>query len=68
MGKAIEAVFDGKVFRPLEVVTLKPNTKVILIVESISPPEEEKSFLEVARSLDLEGPPDWSERLVVCQS
>ena len=60
------ATFDGHVLRPEEPIHLAPNTRVRLTVEPASPePRSAKpvSFLDTARSLDLEGPSDWSERL-----
>ena len=64
MTKTIEAIFDGKVFRPNETVTLEPNT-VVQIVVNVKPLVEEKSksFLSVARSLRLQGPKDFSEKI-----
>jgi predicted DNA-binding antitoxin AbrB/MazE fold protein len=64
MTKTLEATFDGAVFRPDEPVELQPNTRVQIIV-TVKPTqdEESKSFLKVARSLRLQGPPDWSSRL-----
>jgi len=58
----IEAEFDGEVFRPIGPVSLPPDTTVRLTVETI-PAEPPKSFLEVAQSLNLEGPPDWASNL-----
>jgi predicted DNA-binding antitoxin AbrB/MazE fold protein len=64
MTKIIEATFDGVVFRPAEPFALEPNTTVRLTVEiSPKPPEETVSFLDVASSLHLEGPPDWATNL-----
>lgn len=64
MIKTIEAVFDGKVFHPEDPVSLEPNTHVRLTVETVQPEAgEAKSFLLVARSLQLEGPPDWAANL-----
>jgi predicted DNA-binding antitoxin AbrB/MazE fold protein len=61
MCKTIEAMFDGAVFRPAEPVGLEPNTRVRITVEPVAPAEERPaSFLETARSLNLEGPRDWS--------
>jgi len=60
------ATFDGHVLRPEEPISLAPNTRVRVSVEPVgSEPasEESRSFLSVARSLALEGPPDWSSRL-----
>jgi predicted DNA-binding antitoxin AbrB/MazE fold protein len=60
----IEATFDGTVFRPKEPVALPPNTLVRLTVEPVAGKTiAEGSFLKTARSLKLEGPPDWSENL-----
>ncbi len=64
MSHTLKATFDGNVFRPDEPVGLRPNTRVRLIVEPAEDPERRpQSFLRVARSLKLEGPPDWSSRL-----
>lgn len=64
MAQTIEATFDGTVFRPVEPITLEPNTRVRITVEPVAPPAEKpKSFLETAASLNLEGPPDWSTNL-----
>jgi len=58
------ATFDGEVFRPEGPVGLSPNTQVRITVELAEPnPERRKaSFLDTARSLKLQGPPDWSSR------
>jgi len=64
MSKTLEAVFDGEVLRPDEPIELEPNTRVRLTIESVETPEKQPtSFLQTARSLNLEGPSDWSERL-----
>ena len=56
--------FNGEAFLPDEPVALAPNTRVRATIEV---DEEEqrprKSFLETARSLRVDGPPDWSTRL-----
>ena len=58
----IEAVFDGQVFRPLQPISLLANSRVQIAITA-----EEKvrpiSFLDVAESLKLDGPPDWSINL-----
>ena len=64
MTKTIYLTFDGKVFRPEEPVELEPDTRVRATIE----PAEilrgvRGAFLETARSLNLDGPPDWSSRL-----
>ena len=63
MTQTLDATFDGKVFRPEQAVELLPDTRVQLIVTVKSPTKHEpKSFLQVARSLRLTGPADWSSR------
>jgi hypothetical protein len=63
MVKTIHATFDGEVLRPEEPVALPPNTRVLVtILEPDVQVGTEYSFLKMARSLNLEGPPDWSER------
>lgn len=59
----IDAVYDGSVLRPDAALPLSPNTRVRITVEVV--PEETKpvSFLEIARSLKLDGPPDWASNL-----
>jgi hypothetical protein len=64
MATIVEATYDGTVFRPAEPVSLEPNTLVRLTVEKLPPKSTNvASFLETARSLHLEGPPDWSVNL-----
>ncbi len=64
MLKTVEAVYDGAALVPLEPLTLLPNTRVWIIIET---PETDTStttsFLQTARSLRLEGPADWSLNL-----
>jgi len=60
------ATFDGQVLRPEEPITLPPNTRVRLLLEpaeSAAASADARSFLNVALSLELQGPPDWSARL-----
>jgi hypothetical protein len=60
----IEATFDGNVFRPAGPVPLPPNTPVRLTIEPLAAkPPKPASFLATARSLNLEGPPDWANNL-----
>jgi predicted DNA-binding antitoxin AbrB/MazE fold protein len=65
MSQTLEAIFDGEVLRPDEPIELEPNTRVRITIEPTTRSSEKKgrSFLQIARSLKLEGPPDWSERL-----
>lgn len=61
MTKTIEAVFDGKVFRPKDALTLEPNTRVRITIEPVEPTTKGAiSFLDTAISLNLDGPPDWA--------
>lgn len=60
--KSVEAVFDGEVLRPREPVDLDPNTPVRITIEPLQLIPQ-KSFLQTAQSLRLEGPSDWSERI-----
>lgn len=58
----IDAVFDGKAFQPVQPIHLLANTRVQIAVttaEDLITP----SFLDVAESLAVEGPPDWSRQL-----
>jgi len=61
MATTIEATFDGQVFRPAGPVSLPPNTTVRITIEPLPAPP--MSFLRTARSLNLEGPPDWASNL-----
>ncbi|WP_295457252.1 antitoxin family protein [uncultured Thiodictyon sp.] len=64
MTDMIEALYDGKVFRPTGPIALAPNTRVRMIVESLPPAEREApSFLRTARALELEAPADWSANI-----
>lgn len=64
MTRTVQAIFDGEVFRPEEDVDLEPNTRVrITVVPEIQTESQRVSFLDMAASLNLEGPPDWSARL-----
>ncbi|MBF0101778.1 MAG: antitoxin family protein [Desulfobacterales bacterium] len=64
MTQPIEAIFDGKVFRPTQKPQIVPNTCVSIIIEKTSPVEKKNlSFLKTARSLNLDGPRDWSQNL-----
>ncbi len=64
LSQTLDAIFDGDVFRPDSPVELEPNTRVRIIIEAAeTPAQKPESFLQVARSLKLEGPPDWSSSL-----
>jgi predicted DNA-binding antitoxin AbrB/MazE fold protein len=64
MSEAIAAIFDGTVFHPIDPVSLPANTSVKITIEALpaSNPSS-RSFLQTARSLNLEGPSDWSVHL-----
>ena len=64
MSQTLEAIFDGEVLRPDKPLELEPNTRVIITIESVPPTSHKpRSFLRTARSLNLEGPSDWSTRI-----
>jgi predicted DNA-binding antitoxin AbrB/MazE fold protein len=64
MNQTFNATFDGSVFRPDQPIELEPNTRVRITIEpTLASCRELDSFLKVARSLNLEGPPDWSSCL-----
>ncbi len=64
MTTTVFATFDGEVLRPEGPVTLAPNTRVRLTIETTMEDEtKSRSFLQTARALNLDGPSDWSERL-----
>lgn len=66
----VPATYDGEVLRPDEPLPLPPNTRVVLTVDAspdVAAPKENGdgepgSFFRTARSLNLDGPPDWSTR------
>lgn len=64
MTRTVQAVFDGEVLRPQEPLDLEPQTRVQITIETIlESKENSRSFLDLAASLNLEGPSDWSENL-----
>jgi hypothetical protein len=65
MVQTLEAVFDGVAFYPDVPLNLEAGTRVRIVVEPILPHvvQPPKSFLQTARSLQLEGPSDWSVNL-----
>jgi len=63
MTRTTTATFDGEVLRPDSPVDLEPNTKVRITIEATEPlAEKTLSLLDIAASLNLDGPSDWSER------
>lgn len=63
MSTVVDAIFDGTVFRPSGKVPLEPNTRVQITVEVEEQPGSGESFLATARSLELQGPEDFSENI-----
>jgi hypothetical protein len=60
------ATFDGQVIRPDEPIDLTPNTRLRVTIETAEarePVKRSSSFIRTALSLQVEGPPDWSENL-----
>ncbi|MDH3603641.1 MAG: hypothetical protein OEU26_28865 [Candidatus Tectomicrobia bacterium] len=48
----------------VEPIDLEPNTRMRMTIETIPSTERETvSFLRTARTLNLDGPPDWSVNL-----
>lgn len=64
MTTILTATYDGEVFRLDEPIALEPNTRVQISIETAKPIRKKKySFLKTARSLNLQGPRDWSARV-----
>ena len=60
----LTATYDGEVLRPDSPIGLKPNTRVRVTIETTESTDiKKRSFLKTARSLNLQGPADWSARL-----
>ena len=64
MSTILHLIYDGKVFHPEESVELEPDTRVRVILEATEPVRPQpRSFLRTARTLQLDGPPDWSSHV-----
>jgi hypothetical protein len=65
MSQQLKATFDGTSLQLEEPLNLAIGTRVRIIVESITPIEsvQPKTFLQTAQSLQLQGEPDWSEKI-----
>lgn len=62
--EVIPAMYDGKSLLLDNPLKLKPNTRVLVRIETVvETMNKKRSFLKTARSLNLDGPKDWSERL-----
>jgi hypothetical protein len=71
MTTILYATFDGEVLRPESPIPLAPDTRVRVTIDA-EPEEPEKpvrgecdpyAWLDFLESANLDGPPDWSERL-----
>jgi hypothetical protein len=65
MIQTLDALFDGAVLLPEVPLNIKSGTRVRIIVESLLPDEKPKpkTFLQTAKSLNLQGRPDWSTNI-----
>jgi hypothetical protein len=65
MLQTLDALFDGKTLIPETPLNIKSGTRVRIIVESLLPEAKatKQSFLQTAKSLKLQGNPDWSENI-----
>lgn len=64
MTKTLFATFDGEVLRPEEPLSLAPNTRVRVTIETTEESDAPAvSFLRTAQALNLDGPSDWSARI-----
>ena len=65
MLQTLDALFDGETLIPETPLNIKSGTRVRIIVESLLPEAKatRKSFVQTAKSLKLQGNPDWSENI-----
>lgn len=64
MANIVDATFDGKAILPDEPLGLEPNTRVRVLIEAILPANSEPvSVLDIAMSMNLDGPPDWAQNI-----
>jgi hypothetical protein len=67
MTHLVHATYDGSSLQLDEPLPLEPNTRVRVSVETddstSASSQPEVDFFKIARSMDLGGPPDWSERI-----
>ena len=58
------AIYDGHVLHPENPLPFKPNTRVQVVLKGqLKSENQPQSFLQTARRLKIEGPPDWSDHL-----
>ncbi len=64
MTTTLTVTYDGEALRLDEPLELEPNTRIQISIETAKPIRKKKhAFLKTARSLNLQGPPDWSARV-----
>lgn len=68
MVKTIEAIYDGHVFHPSHPLDLEADTQVLFTFEPVEKDEhisqnQTVSFFEAVKSIEIDGPPDWSVNL-----
>lgn len=70
MTTTLYATFDGEVLRPEEPISLEPNTRVRVILETDQDtvPAKRKMgepycSLDAMLAANIDGPPDWSTRI-----
>lgn len=69
MTRTITARYDGRAIHPDEPLPLPRDTRITIMVHSEKSAVDENedvgvsTFLDVALSLNVDGPPDWSERI-----
>ncbi len=65
MLQELDAVFDGTAFQLEAPLNLAAGARVRIVVESVLPSNVKlpKTFLKTAQSLELQGQPDWSEKI-----
>jgi hypothetical protein len=69
MTKTIQATYDGRTLYPDEPLPLPRDTRVTITWQAEDSEAEEDNdvgattFFEIARSLSIEGPTDWSARI-----
>lgn len=65
MTKTFQATYDGKVLLPEEPLDLPPNTRVTVTIDGQSEEAPLKPYegLRAIAALNIDGPPDSSERL-----
>ena len=66
MGQTVDALYDGRVLLLQQPLSFAPQTRLrVTIEEVLTEPGQTgpRSFFEIAKSLNLEGPADWSENV-----